>query len=159
MKTNHSNLWHVLFRIGIVTKAIDGFLETAGGIVFLCVSHETIMHTIFSITQHRLWEDPDDWIATHLRHGFQHLSTGNKIFAVIYLLAHGLIKLGLAACLWRSKLWAFPVSMIALTAFVGYQAFRLVNHFSVILCVLMTLDIIVTALIWREYRRLKQQKK
>lgn len=158
MKGKHSKLWHLFFQIGVVIKAIDGFLETVGGIAFLCVNTNAVIHRIFSFTQQKLVEDPDDWIAHHLRHAFGHFSTSNKIFAATYLLGHGLVKLGLVVGMWRSKLWAFPASLAVLTGFLCYQAFRLIQHFSIGLCVLTILDIVIIVFIWIEYRRVKSEK-
>ena len=153
------NSWHRLFQIGVIIKALDGLLETMGGVLFVCVNKQTILHTIFRLTQHALVEDPDDWMANHLRAAFSHFSGGNKIFAITYLLGHGVVKLALAVGLWRGILWTFPAGLAVLAAFIGYQTFRMARGFSSGLCILTIIDIAIFVLVWREYRRLKRRKK
>jgi uncharacterized membrane protein len=41
-----------------------------------------------------------------------------------YLLSHGLVKVLLVAGLLREKLWAYPASLIVLSAFIAYQTYR-----------------------------------
>lgn len=148
----HQKIVHRFFLISILVKGIDGLLETVGGVLFLLVSRTALNKLILTLTQHELMEDPDDWIATALRHGFSRLSAGEKLFGGVYLLTHGLIKLFLVIGLWRDKLWAFPLSLAFLGAFIGYQAYRLSLHFSVTLLLLSLLDLGVVLLVWREYR-------
>jgi uncharacterized membrane protein len=156
--SSHGKIWHRLFQIGVALKALDGLLETIGGLLFLFLSRETILRAVFSWTQHELWEDPDDWIANHLRSTFTHLPPGTKVFAVAYLLGHGLVKLALAVGLWWDKPWAFPAGLAVLTGFVGYQIFRMAEDFSIALCVLTVIDIAIIALVWCEYRRVKKKR-
>lgn len=143
---------HRSFQIGVFLKGIDGILETVGGAVFLILGKGTIAHIVFTLTQHELLEDPDDLIANSLRHTFAHLSSGNKIFVGAYLLGHGIIKLFLVVGLWRNKLWVFPIAMVVLIGFIGYQVFRLVDHFSVGLVVLSCIDALIVFLVWHEFR-------
>lgn len=150
---------HWSFTIGVWLKGIDGLLETAAGILFLLASRAAIGHFIYSLTQHQLAQDPDDLIANSLRHAFNHFSSGEKLFAAIYLLAHGAIKIFLVVCLLRNQLWAFPVTLTVLSGFIGYQIYRICTQFSIGLVALTVLDILVAGLIWHEYRSLKRRKR
>jgi uncharacterized membrane protein len=80
------------------------------------------------------------------------LSADTRFFVAAYLLGHGLIKILLVAGLWRGKRWVYPVACLVLTAFIGYQVYRLSHHFSTGLCVFTLLDAIIVALIWHEYQ-------
>ncbi len=106
---------------------------------------------VIALTQHELMEDPDDWIATSLRHALSHLSVSGKLFGAIYLLVHGCLKIFLVVSLLYDKLWAFPLATTILTAFIGYQIYRIGLHFSWWLISLTSLDIVVVFFIWREY--------
>lgn len=130
-------------------------LETAGGILFLIVSPGKITQFVFAITRHELVQDPDDWFANSLRHAFGHFSSGEKLFGSVYLLAHGVIKILLVGCLLRERLWAFPLALIVLAGFIGYQVFRLSFAFSWGLVFLSVLDAVVVLLVVHEYRYLK----
>ena len=152
-------LWHRLFQLGVVIKGIDGLLETGGGLLFLLVNQNTLMRLVFWLTRSELLEDPDDWLAAHLRAAFRHLSSRDEAFAAAYLLGHGLVKLGLVVGLWRDKLWAFPAALVVLLGFVGFQTYRLAEHMSIGLLCLTILDLLVIVLVWREYRRARFQRR
>lgn len=159
MATNslREKILHRSFQIGVLFKGIDGILETLGGAVFLFLKDGTIGHIVFALTQHELLEDPDDLIANSLRHAFAHLSSGNKIFVGAYLLGHGVIKLFLVGGLWRDKLWVFPIAMVVLLGFIGYQVFRMANHFSAGLAFLTCLDALIVFLVWHEFRSRRKE--
>jgi len=144
-----------LFRTGILLKGIDGILETIGGFLFLFMSRASMNEIVILLTQHELIEDPDDWVALSLRHAFSHLSPGTKLFGSAYLLVHGIIKLFLVTYLLRNKLWSYPVAIVFLTSFIGYQIYRLGVHFSWGLVGLTGFDAAVVLLVWHEYSYLK----
>jgi uncharacterized membrane protein len=147
---------HRLFQAGVLLKGVDGLLEVAGGLLFLCVSQAALTRVVFSLTRPELLEDPDDLIAHGLRDAFAHMSAGSKLFAAVYLLGHGLVKLILVAGLWRDRLWAFPIALVVLIGFIGYQAVRLGQHGSIGLLSLTVIDVFIAALIWIEYRRVSR---
>lgn len=122
-------------------------------------SQGALVHFVFSLTQSELIEDPDDWLANSLRRAFAHLSGSNKLFVGAYLLGHGIIKLFLVVGLWRDKLWIFPVAIGLLVAFIGYQVFRMVDHFSIGLALASGLDLIIIGLVAHEYWSKRKEKK
>jgi uncharacterized membrane protein len=149
---------HRLFQIGIVLKGLDGLSETVGGMLFLFISGQALRRFTFLLTRPELLEDPDDLIANSLRHAFAHLSNGRKLFVGAYLLGHGIIKLLLVIGLLRDKLWVFPVAIVTLLGFIGYQVFRITSHFSLGLAALTVLDALIVALVWHEWRSQKTQR-
>jgi uncharacterized membrane protein len=154
-----SERWYLrLFRVGIVVKGINGVIETVTGLLFLTVGRTTLTWSVFNLTQHRLLQDPDDRLAHSLRHAFSHFSAGNKLFATIYLLLHGVLKIFLMVSLLREHLWAFPTGMAVLGGFMIYQGYHLATNFSWLLLSLAGLDCIILLLIWHEYRNLKRRK-
>jgi uncharacterized membrane protein len=52
----------------------------------------------------------------------------------------------------RDKLWAYPVLIAFLVAFIGYQAVELMINFSVGLLLLTLFDIFIVVLTVREFR-------
>ena len=71
---------------------------------------------------------------------------------VAYLLVHGVIKLALVAGLLRGLRWMFPLALIVLAAFIGYQLYRFAHIPSWSLGLFTLLDVVVVALIAREWR-------
>lgn len=143
---------HRLFQVVVALKGIDGILESIGGVLLLLVSPMTLHWLVIVLTQHELAEEPDDWLVAHLRHAADGFSMETKHFASAYLIGHGILKVFLAANLLRERLWAFPVAVAVLAVFVVYQSLRFVRTHSALLLILTVVDIVVMALIWREYR-------
>ena len=73
-------------------------------------------------------------------------------FYAVYLLIHGLVKLVLVAGLLRGLRWAYPASLVVMAMFVAYQLHRFSATHRVGLLVLSVFDLLVIALIWREWR-------
>jgi uncharacterized membrane protein len=143
---------HRLFQVAVVLKGIDGILESIGGALLLLVSPATLHRLVIVLTQHELAEEPDDWLVAALRHAADGFSVETKHFASAYLIGHGVLKVFLAASLLRERLWAFPVALAVLAVFVVYQSLRFSRTHSLLLLTLTVVDIVVMALIWREYR-------
>jgi uncharacterized membrane protein len=144
---------HRVFTLGIWLKGFDGLLELIGGVLLRVTSPVTLSRLVVSLTQHELIEDPQDWLATIIRQTAKQLSLNTQLFASIYLIAHGLLKLLIAVGLWREYRWAYPLAIAALSLFIAYQLYRLSYGFSVGLLVLTLFDIVIVGLTWREYRQ------
>lgn len=150
-------LVHRLFVVGVVLKGIDGVLETAGGILLWVASPLQVLYVVRLLTQHELSEDPHDLVANMLLRAVHHFSGDVKLFGALYLLAHGVVKIGLVAALLRNRLWAYPGAIAVFVAFLGYQLYRYANTHSAWLLVLSVLDVFVIALTWAEYRRVQRR--
>jgi uncharacterized membrane protein len=146
----------IAFDIGIFFKGLDGVLEIVGGLLLFVVRPETITGILTTLTQHELSEDPYDVIASQLARLVQDFSASTQLFAGVYLLSHGVIKVVLVASLFRERLWAYPAAIVVFTLFIVYQMYRYVLEPSTSMIVLSVLDVIVIALTWLEYRRLKR---
>jgi len=149
--TRQKNL-HLLFQLSIFVKGVDGALETIGGILLLVVSPDALSRFVVVLTQHELSQDPNDWIATSLRHAADSLSLDTKLFVSVYLIGHGVIKLFLVAGLIRERFWAYPTALSVLAIFVLYQLYRFAHTYSAALLAFTAFDTFVASLVWREYR-------
>jgi uncharacterized membrane protein len=156
-RLTHSRLAHVAFWIGILFKAIDGVLETAGGIVLLIINKQSLVTLAYRILGEELTEDPTDWLANFVLREVLNLSPGMKLFAVVYLLTHGLVKLVLAGSIWRSRLWAYPLAGVIFSLFVVYQVYRFVYTYSIFMLMLTVVDLVIIVLLWPEYQRVSEE--
>jgi len=145
----------IAFDIGIFFKGLDGVLEIVGGLLLFVVSPETITGIVTILTQHELSVDPHDIVATQLVRLAHDLSTSTQVFAAVYLLSHGVIKVVLVASLFRQQLWAYPAAIVVFVLFIAYQLYRYALAPSTTMIVLSVLDVIVIVLTWLEYRRLQ----
>jgi uncharacterized membrane protein len=154
-RLTQSRLAHTVFWIGIIFKGIDGFMETAAGVFLLAVSAEAMNTFAWKLLQPELAQDPNDWLANHLLIWIFHLSTDSRIFAVAYLLVHGIIKLVIVVAIWFSQLWAYWLAGIVFTLFVFYQVAYFFFTHSMMMVFLTVIDLIIIALLPPEHRRVR----
>jgi uncharacterized membrane protein len=141
------------FEISVALKGIDGGLEILGGILLLLMSPATIEHLFNSLANSWL-------VGSHqlIQHYIQELNdfvVGGTLFASIYLLAHGLVKVVLVVAVLKKQLWAYPVMIFFLVAFILYQAYLIALSFSIALLLLTLFDLFVVWLTWEEFGKLK----
>ncbi len=149
---------HLLFKIGVVLKGLDGLLEAIAGVALFFTDRAALRTLVDWLTAGELQEDPTDFVANHLVDFFHHLTINTKYFASMYLLIYGVAKVGLAAGLLRGKLRAYPVALIVLGLFLGYQFYRLSCTHSLGLAVVSLLDAAILVVIWRDYQYLKTRR-
>ncbi len=147
------SLVHTAFEIGIFFKGLDGVFEIVGGLLLFFVKPATISRVVIALTQHELSEDRNDVIASYLVRVANDFSASSQVFAGVYLLSHGVIKVFLVESLLGGRLLAYPTAIVFFTLFIIYQMYRL--HPSIEMIALSILDVIVIVLTWLEYRRLK----
>lgn len=148
----------VLFLISAWFKGIDGFLELAGGIALFAVSPDLLLRLVRSLTQDEIAEDPRDLLANALRHAARHLTFASEHFMAIYLLVHGVVKIGLVWALLARVLAAYPVSAVVFGGFIVYQLYRYSFTHGAGLLLLSGLDLVVIGLIILEYRALRRSR-
>ncbi|HEX3627162.1 MAG TPA: DUF2127 domain-containing protein [Verrucomicrobiae bacterium] len=156
--TAREKWFHRLFEIGIWIKGIDGLVEVIGGILLLSVSLEALNHYIIDLVQTEIEKDSGDLIVNVLQHAAEHLTKSSKLTAGIYLLGNGAVKLFLATCVLLRQLWCYPIAIVIMTIFILLQCGRLGFHFSWSMLIATIIDVGITLLIWREYRRLEAYK-
>ncbi len=146
----------MLFLCSVWIKGLAGVMETIGGILVLFVTRDLLDSFLLRLAAPELAEDPADWIVNYLSTAVQRYSDSTKHFASAYLIIHGLIKIFLVAGLLRERLWAYPLSLWFLGAFIMYQCYRFTHTHSIWLVLLTVFDLAVVFLIWREYQWRKQ---
>lgn len=144
------------FEVAIWFKGIHGLLETISGIGFLFLNPVAVTHWIQRLTAPELSQDPHDFFASHLLHWANGFTRGAALFAALYLLAHGVIKLVLVVSILRDKLWAYPALIAVTGGFIVYQLYHIVFVYPTASYILLTLlDGIVIYLTWGEYGKQK----
>lgn len=145
------------YRLGLFIKGLDGAIETAAGITLLLIPQAQLHGLLAAWANAQLSGDPHDIIGNALLGLDRHLTHGFQLFAVLYLLAHGAIKIVMAVALIKEKLWAFPPSIVILFAFIVYQAYQIGSSHSIGLTLLTLLDIVILGLVVWDYRRLHRR--
>lgn len=150
---------HDLFEIGIILKGIDGTLELIGGVLLWFVSPATIAALVRYFFRGELIEDPKDLFVNTLLHLTQGLSGGLQAYASVLLIAHGIVKLFLIACIMRGKFWAYPVTIVVFIGFIISQLYQLSLQYSLLLWAITVVDALVVALIAHEYRAVRRRQR
>lgn len=146
---------HRAFRVAVVVKMLDGAIEAALGIWLYFFGRANLPRILHALFRHELLEDPQDFVATHILEYVRSLSVSTLSFIGIYLTIRGVTKTGLMIALSKSQRWAYPASLLILTALVLYGFYRLVLDFSFTICFFLLVDCVVIALIYSEYREVK----
>ncbi len=150
-----ARLIHLFFDASIIAKGIDGVLEIVGGVLLFLIAPAQLSHIARVLTQHELSEDPHDLVAAYFLHSITGLSGSAKVFGAVYLLWHGVAKVGLVTALLLRRRWAYPAAIAAFLLFIAYQLYRYFHTHAPELLALSALDIVVIALTWLEYKQLR----
>jgi uncharacterized membrane protein len=141
-----------VFRVSLILKGLDGVLEIAGGVALLLISPHSIASVAKWVVAHDLAGSRHDFVARHLLHSATSLSTSTTLFGAVYLLSHGIAKVVVVVLVLRDKLWAYPLMIGLLIAFIVYQVYRFTYRPGPGLVALTIFDAFVAWLTWREYR-------
>ena len=147
-----------VFAVGVVVKGIDGAIELIAG-VLLWLAPGLIDTVLRAVLGEATQSDGAiaGFIATGVAHADATVLTGGTGFLILFLIAHGVIKLVLVYCLLRRIVRAYPWALLVLLVFLGYQVWALVAGPSIPLALFVVLDVVIIVLVWREYRELRRQ--
>lgn len=143
------------FFVSLILKGLDGVLELLGGAALLVLTPHQIQLAVAAVTRGELLEDPNDLVANLLVRYAGQLNVSLTLFGAWYLLVHGIVKVLLVGAVLRDRLWAYPWLLGFLVAFIGYQSYELVVHYTLGLLLLTLFDVFIVYLTVREYRRHK----
>lgn len=142
----------VAFLTAVAIKGLDGLIETLAGIAVAILGTEGIYEFVIQFTAPELDLHPTSRTIHLLRHSASDLAHASSRFILIWLLAHGILKLALAVELLRSRSWIFPVAAVVLSGFVAFMTYRLFAHYSPWLLAFASFDLITVALVLNEWR-------
>src|SRR5450759_3974290 len=100
-----------IFEGGIILKGASGVLEFLAGLLLVFTNPGAIRSFLAFLTQREIAEDPNATIANLSLHSSDHCNSGNKTFAIAYLLIHAAVKLTAVVGIMRNQLWAYPFSV------------------------------------------------
>jgi uncharacterized membrane protein len=159
-KPAHRTLIDRLYFAGVLVKGIDGTVELALGLVLLFLP--TLPHRSLEAVATRVagYHPPVGQFISNYLEGVDgslaHLGTG---IVVVYLIAHGAIKVLLVVCLMLRLHRVYPFAMIVLGAFLAYEIYLLCTSPGVTLALFTALDAAIIYLVFREYQELKTPPK
>lgn len=157
-KIESDKLIHVGFDIGLLFKAFNSAMEILGGILFVFFPPGRLNAFITFATKGFLSKYPHNPVLNYLVQLGHSFGISTWHFVIFYLLSHGIIKLTVIVLLWRKKLWAYPLSVVVLAAFIVYQLLRYSSTNSIYMLLFTLFDILMIALTILEYKRIKRSK-
>lgn len=141
----------LFFKIMIWIKGLDGVVDILGSIVFAISRPSNVVLFLF---QKELMEDPYDRLAHYLINLTENTHPGTRLFVVVYLAIHGLIKVGMVYALHRKSHLAYKIAAAILCIFLLYQIYRFSHTGSTLLLVAILFDVLMLILIKHEYKKL-----
>lgn len=148
---NKEELLDVSFNTMLLGKSIFAFVEFISGLLLIFVPLDLIKATI----HHLALAISLSLFSTMITNAGERLTNDATLFAIVYLLLHGALKLVTLALLWKKILWSYPLSILLLVGFILYQIFEFFNHGSISMLVLCAVDVLMIILTLLEYRKLK----
>ncbi|MGD8194111.1 DUF2127 domain-containing protein [Herbiconiux sp. P18] len=152
-----SRRFQFVYRAGLVLKGVDGSLELLAGLALLLFPH-ALARLIAPLAVSEAGPHPYlNAVAYWVGRADHELLAGDHLFAVVFLLLHGIVKLVLVYCLLRRFQWVYPWALGVLGAFALYQGYVLVVRPTVGMAVLTVIDLVIIWLVWREWRMVRRQ--
>lgn len=148
-----------LFNLSIIIKGINAIIDIIGGLIIWFTSKVILVNFILDLLQNELSDNPDDYIGNFIVNSAAELSVSSQYFVGGYLLAHGVVKIFLLICLFKKKLWAYPLSIIVFSLLVFYEMYVFYFNGSLWTLSVIFFDIILILLTGHEYGVLKKRLK
>jgi len=145
-----------IYKVGVAIKGIDGLVELIVGVLLVAapgVLHFFLRASVGEAAEHT--GRTARFIAEYIARIDVSLAKGSTVFLTIFLISHGLVKIVLAYCLLKEILWIYPYALVVLIGFLVYQVYLAVLNPTIGTILFCVLDIIIIALVWDEWRRLK----
>ena len=141
------------FEAAVFLKGVNAILEISGGLLVLLIHPAFVRKVAEYFTAEELGQDPNDFIASHLRtFAEQYAAVGHHLFAAFYLLSHGIVKFILVIGLLKGKLWSYPASLAVFGLFILYQTYLFIGDRSWTVAALTLFDLVVMYFVWREWK-------
>ncbi len=148
---------HHLFLAAIVAKTFNGVVEIIGSVLVLSYNKMAELEA-FALTNYELTEHHNDFIAKFLIDRANEFSISTRHFISAYLFFHGIMNLFLVICIYKKKLWAYPLAVSLFSLFLVYQVIRVYHNHSLGLVLVSIVDVAMIVLTWLEYRRIINKK-
>jgi uncharacterized membrane protein len=145
------------FRGSILLKGLISLLEIVVGI-FILVSPITFLTSLGNrIESSGLLPNANGslFITSQITSAVAGVVSAGTVFIGLYLLSRGGIKFLLIIAMLKKVLWAFPLSLVVLGAFMTYQIYELFKTHSLALVLITLFDCVVMFFIWKEWKILQ----
>lgn len=148
----------IAFLAAVAVKGLDGLIETLAGLAVAILGTQGIYDLVIQLTAPELDLHPASKTVHLLRHGASNLAHASSRFIMVWLIAHGIIKVALAVELLRGKSWIFPIAAAILSGFVIYMTYKISGHYSSWLLAFALFDLATVVLVLNEWRSQRKNR-
>lgn len=147
------------YDIGIAIKGFDGAVELIAGVLLWIAPG--LLH---GALQGLLGEAQEghthlaQFAAEYIARIDADLTKGGIVIVILFLIMHGVVKVGLVVALFKKWHWAYPWAIGVLGAFLVYQVYVFVRHPTVPMALFSVLDAVIVWLVYKEYREVGGEK-
>ncbi|HEY0374921.1 MAG TPA: DUF2127 domain-containing protein [Amnibacterium sp.] len=153
------SLFERVYGFAIAMKGVDGAIELAAGLLLLLAPDAIRWGLQGGAAEAKEQLTPlRVFLAGELVRADQMVAAGVAVLAIA-LLVHGVVKLVTVYCLLRRILAAYPWAVLVLVGLLIWQVAVLVSGPSAGSAVLVALDVLVLALVAREWRLLAAERR
>jgi uncharacterized membrane protein len=152
LQQQRSSLAHRAFLAAITIKGLDGAAELVLGGIAAILGAQRFSALLIAWSAPEIAGTPESPAMHFVRHTADNLAHASTTFVIVYLLAHGVLKLGIAINLLREKSWIFPIAVLVLVGFITFMSYRLTHHWSLWLCCFALFDALTLVLVINEWR-------
>lgn len=146
------------YDIGIAIKGFDGAVELIAGILLWAAPG--LLHTLLQTLLGEARESTSrmmHFVADNIARVDSDLTRGGMVIVVLFLIMHGVVKVGLVVALFKKWHWAYPWAIAVLSAFLVYQVYVFVKHPTVPMAIFSLLDAVIVWLVYKEYREVSSE--
>ncbi len=144
-----------LFTYAMWWRIAYGALRLSIGLALLRIIGKPFQDILALVMQHEIVEDPNDAIYAWVVHTLELHPLSATYFLAGYFIFWGVVDIVLSYSMLKEHRSAFPVGILMIAAFIGYEALRFSSTHSLVLLGVIAVDIVVLTLTWREYQRLR----
>ena len=149
-----------VYTIGIAIKGFDGAVELLAGLLLWIAPG--MLHALLQVLLGEAQERHTQlarFVAEHIARVDADLTKSGLAVVILFLLLHGVVKVGLVVALFKKWRWAYPWAIVALGGFLVYQVIVFIKHPTLSMALFSVLDAVIVWLVYREYRELSRENK
>lgn len=143
-----------LFYVGMRWRIVYGLVRFVFGLALLRMVGTTVSTLLGPAMTHEFSEDPHDILYRFVAHTLTRHPIEITYFIALYFVVWGLADAVLSLAVIHKKPYAYVASMMLISVFTIYEAWRYLHTHSLILLGIIVLDIGLIVLIQHEYKKL-----
>ncbi len=146
-----------IFRAGMYWRIIYGGIRIILASFLLNFVGTPAADAYHQVLKRLFIDDSDDHIFGFISQTLSEHGFAITYFVIAYFFFWGAVDIFLSLAMLRHLLWAFPLSLVLITAFILYEIYRYSHTHSDVLLVIIAVDVFLIYLIRQEYHKLRRK--